>query len=66
MDPRPEVVEEHARRAEISWEWMEKKLGWVQTDKFIKKVDVRSEDLSVNSFGALRYLYRSVKGTFRP
>ncbi|KFZ10773.1 hypothetical protein V501_05045 [Pseudogymnoascus sp. VKM F-4519 (FW-2642)] len=64
VDPRPEVVEEHAQRAEISWAWMEKELGWTQKENTIKKVDGRSEDSSANSFGALRYLYRSVKGTF--
>jgi hypothetical protein len=64
VDPRPEVVEEHAQRAEISWAWMEKELGWVQKEKTIKKVDGRSEDSSLNSFGAFRYFYKSVKGTF--
>ncbi|OBT39147.1 hypothetical protein VE00_09687 [Pseudogymnoascus sp. WSF 3629] len=64
VDPRPEVVEEHAQRAEISWAWMEEELGWVEKEKGINKVDGRSEDSSSNSFGALRYFYRSVKGTF--
>ncbi|OBT73987.1 hypothetical protein VF21_05995 [Pseudogymnoascus sp. 05NY08] len=64
VDPRPEVVEEHAWRAEISWAWMERELGWAQKEKTIMKVDCLSEDSSLNSFGALRYFYRSVKGTF--
>ncbi|OBT83141.1 hypothetical protein VE02_07234 [Pseudogymnoascus sp. 03VT05] len=55
VDSRLEVVEEHVRRAEISWAWMEKELGWVQSEKTTKRVDGRSEDSSLNSFGALRY-----------
>lgn len=64
VDPRPEVVEEHARRAEISWEWMERELGWVHKEEGIKKVDGRFEDSSLSSLSSLRYFYRSLKGAF--
>lgn len=64
VDPRPEVVKKHAQRAEISWRWMEKELGWMQKEEAIKKVDGRFEDSSLISFAALRYIYMSVRGIF--
>lgn len=64
VDPRPEVVKEHAQRAEISWRWMEKELGWMQKEEAIKKVDGRCEDSSLVSFDALRCFYRSDRGVF--
>ncbi|KFY81628.1 hypothetical protein V500_11243 [Pseudogymnoascus sp. VKM F-4518 (FW-2643)] len=64
VDPRPEVVKEHAQRAEISWRWMERELGWMQKEEGIKKVDSRSEDSSLGPLGAIRYFYKSVKGIF--
>jgi 4-hydroxyphenylpyruvate dioxygenase len=63
MDPRPEAIEEHAARAEISWGWMKGELGWEQ-EHAIEKVNSRFEDSSLGSFGSLRYIYRSIKGTF--
>ena len=64
VDPRLEVVKEHAQRAEISWRWMEKELGWMQNEEAVKKVDGRLEDSSLVSFAALRYFYMSVRGVF--
>ncbi|KFY33971.1 hypothetical protein V494_07152 [Pseudogymnoascus sp. VKM F-4513 (FW-928)] len=64
VDPRPEVVGEHAQRAEVSWRWMEKELGWVQREEDYKKVDGPIEESSMGSIGALRYFYRSLKGSF--
>lgn len=67
VDPRPEMIEEHARRAEISWGWMERELGW-QEEKVTEKVDQadsRFGDWSLDFFDALRHFFSTLKAAIR-